>query len=1051
MDDTQKYQLGENHPIAIVCKMPGENRAVLLKQRLEKFIPTMKIILVPYSSETSIYYIAAAKVVLFLYYDELKDLHELKELFKVSHGGLQVLITEGNMPKGLYGFEFAKSDVIDITNDNLFRKLCGDIERNLGLNLPDYNIMSADDAVDLGLSVKWSSHNLGARAEDMSGDYFQWASITPEDGVLQRHPYCGKSSCHMDITDDGVLMTEAIPSHSKYNRFDGLTSVQPCDDAARMILGKNWRMPTAEEFQELADNCDWEWIDEGEKSADNDSTCRYKTKGYLVTSKINGNSIFIPSTGFVEYSDGSTHNFSFFWTSQLDDDKCPKCFIKSKKGSCIQSHEQEEAMCIRPVWTGETTDSKTSSTCKEKTPRKAASQSVFISYSRKQLKETAEIAEAIQRDTPFTPWVDLQGISSGANFHSVLKYAIDNATAVVLIATDDAIDSQYVRMEISYALSIKKPVIPILVEHVFNIDMLDFLTNGAPPLDWKKTDERNLIYRKLQSMNNAELKETTSLAMKNEAATIHPNMDLQVDGFAHEGHAMDIIFDINPYVTDEVSILFAYEQSNQMACEITYNILNSDTGPYKYCDWGVNDDRYSPDNIDKYDIVIVMLSETVSINDSISKLMAYAKACGKIIIPIWCGKSTTPQGWSAFDLAYTGYINGHNKAELSQLIFRIKKFIEDLDETCNKEAHNRFLHLHAFHEGFAALEYNGYWGFTNTQGQMITNNEFHNVLDFNDGMAAVENDEGKWGFINQEGKLAIPFIYDEVESFSEGLAYVRQGTTHEFIDKEGGVAFSLSKLGLGPYHKMFSEGLLGVRDHFTVSFVDKRGEIVISTLFSEASSFVDGYCVVNDEYSAIMNRKGRLITDICYEWINVFSEGLAPFIRNINGEWLHGYLSTDGTEVIKPIYNHSTPFHNGLACVSKKGEKYCFIDKSGKRVSDFFDLGFKVYDNGFVIVEKDSKCYIMDTQCNMLETNCEYADGFSEGMAKAHIYDKDCHYKDCFLKTDGSILLVDGLIKDKFREGFAIISKKNVHYFIDKSGNRLLIKYKKIKRRVPHE
>ena len=56
-------------------------------------------------------------------------------------------------------------------------------------------------------------------------------------------------------------------------------------DAARYNWGGKWRLPTADEFQELVDNCTWTWGKYGGH------------KGYKVTSKKNGASIFLPAAG----------------------------------------------------------------------------------------------------------------------------------------------------------------------------------------------------------------------------------------------------------------------------------------------------------------------------------------------------------------------------------------------------------------------------------------------------------------------------------------------------------------------------------------------------------------------------------------------------------------------------------------------------------------------------------------------------------------------------------------------------------------------------------
>jgi uncharacterized protein (TIGR02145 family) len=81
-------------------------------------------------------------------------------------------------------------------------------------------------------------------------------------------------------------------------------------DVARKKWGSTWRLPTKVEFDELLHGCAWQW-----------TTLRGKN-GYKVTSKKNGNSIFLPAAGW--YYDtrrcGEGEN-CYYWSSTPDDSK----------------------------------------------------------------------------------------------------------------------------------------------------------------------------------------------------------------------------------------------------------------------------------------------------------------------------------------------------------------------------------------------------------------------------------------------------------------------------------------------------------------------------------------------------------------------------------------------------------------------------------------------------------------------------------------------------------------------------------------------------------
>ena len=151
--------------------------------------------------------------------------------------------------------------------------------------------------VDLGLSVKWATCNVGSTSPEGYGSYFAWGETSPKsDYSWTTLKYCN------DTTGD---------SFSKYNRNqdgtkDNKTVLDLSDDAARANWGGSWRMPTYAEFQELIDKCTWTWTTVNGKN------------GYKVVSKSNGNFIFLPAAGYRNYTslDNAGSN-GYYWSGSL--------------------------------------------------------------------------------------------------------------------------------------------------------------------------------------------------------------------------------------------------------------------------------------------------------------------------------------------------------------------------------------------------------------------------------------------------------------------------------------------------------------------------------------------------------------------------------------------------------------------------------------------------------------------------------------------------------------------------------------------------------------
>ena len=151
--------------------------------------------------------------------------------------------------------------------------------------------------VDLGLSVKWATMNVGASKAEDYGDYFAWGEVEPKDDYdLGIYKWCnGSYNTFTKYCTD-----------SYYGTVDNKTQLELSDDAARANWGGSWRMPTTEERQELINNCTWTW------------TTQNGVNGYKVTSKKNGNSIFLPAAGY-RYDSSLYYagSIGHYWSSSL--------------------------------------------------------------------------------------------------------------------------------------------------------------------------------------------------------------------------------------------------------------------------------------------------------------------------------------------------------------------------------------------------------------------------------------------------------------------------------------------------------------------------------------------------------------------------------------------------------------------------------------------------------------------------------------------------------------------------------------------------------------
>ena len=152
------------------------------------------------------------------------------------------------------------------------------------------------EAVDLGLSVKWATCNVGAANPEDYGGYYAWGETEEkEDYSWETYKWCNGSE---------TTITKYC-TDSDYGIVDNKTVLEPEDDVATVKWGGDWRMPTKSEQDELRDKCIWVWI------------TLNGVNGYKVTGP-NGNSIFLPSAGYRSGTAVSYRGYyGDYWSSLL--------------------------------------------------------------------------------------------------------------------------------------------------------------------------------------------------------------------------------------------------------------------------------------------------------------------------------------------------------------------------------------------------------------------------------------------------------------------------------------------------------------------------------------------------------------------------------------------------------------------------------------------------------------------------------------------------------------------------------------------------------------
>ena len=151
--------------------------------------------------------------------------------------------------------------------------------------------------VDMGLpsGTLWASKNLGAETITDYGAYFSWGNVKGQkpNGTTFATGFGSSNDGEPYVSSEGAALTGDVPLSQ---------------DAANFYLGGVAKMPTTTQFAELFNST----------YTTNEWTTYHGVAGRLVTSKINGNTLFFPAAG---YGSGTSLNgagaYGNYWSLSL--------------------------------------------------------------------------------------------------------------------------------------------------------------------------------------------------------------------------------------------------------------------------------------------------------------------------------------------------------------------------------------------------------------------------------------------------------------------------------------------------------------------------------------------------------------------------------------------------------------------------------------------------------------------------------------------------------------------------------------------------------------
>lgn len=385
------------------------------------------------------------------------------------------------------------------------------------------------------------------------------------------------------------------------------------------------------------------------------------------------------------------------------------------------------------------------------------------------------------------------------------------------------------------------------------------------------------------------------------------------------------------------------------------------------------------------------------------------------------------------------------------------------------------------------------YGVINLQQEMIVPFDYDFI--YKDGQYFVVKKNYRYGLKDITGKDILPLDYDVLVIYPEDkVAKAQIGNDYGFIDLKGTWLFKKSKLVYDLYG--YSQGMIVCKVNSKFGYLNLKGEEVIPTQYDKAEEFNKyglakvGNLVGTSNYITqygYINKQGKVIIPIQYKSLGGFNNELAYAQDPATNRY--GFLDTKGNWMIKPVYifTYNTFDDYGGTWVKMTDNKYHYIDKTGKDYgtltkdgsgySDFYSdyTVFKETSQPFTMIDaKGNKLKVLDDYKNIFSfvdgiagyqsndnglygfinmkgkkiTEAEFTgfNAFNHGIASVskNINGKS---KSGYIDSTGKeIIPFKYDYATSFEDGWAIVTKDSIFYFIDKNGNEkpIVRKYDKL-------
>jgi hypothetical protein len=311
--------------------------------------------------------------------------------------------------------------------------------------------------------------------------------------------------------------------------------------------------------------------------------------------------------------------------------------------------------------------------------------------------------------------------------------------------------------------------------------------------------------------------------------------------------------------------------------------------------------------------------------------------------------------------------------------------------------------IYGFCEDMSGVKENGKWGFINYKGTEVIKPVFDNIEPFYQGLAGFivkptgPNEMGdKKGFINKSGRVVIKEIYDPefglYGHFIEGACIVKKDFLYGYINHAGTSITNIEYISATGY----DGGVASVQDKDSVFWmIDKSGK-KISDGYRAMTNFSNGFASVTqkDGQKGILSKNGIFTNTGSYNVYTFFSFNCDNNVFIVTNDNKYGLMDTKGKHETEVKYNALTVFSEGLIAANYNGtvidkdygviqNGWGYLDNKGKTAIPFQFQNITYFSDGLSAAEKDGKWGYIDKKGNWVimpafdKTPAEFINGLA--------------------------------------------------------------------------